>query len=95
MIFKSGDSTSSSTARGALRASVPTTCTSHEMLRNHSSIYMENLPESSIAHLMGVSPLVHPALPNLHLWLEGTRLPYAGYAPILSKQTGDSDARAK
>lgn len=56
---------------------------------------MENLPESSIAHLMGVSPLVHPALPNLHLWLEATRLPYAGYAPILSKQTGDSDARAK
>lgn len=57
---------------------------------------MEDLLASSIAHLMGgYLRLSDPQFPNPHLWLEATRLPYAGYAPILSKQTGDSDARAK
>ena len=30
-----------------------------------------------------------PHFLNLHLWLETTRLPYAGYDHILSKQTGE------
>lgn len=48
---------------------------------------MEDLLASSIAHLMGGGylRLSDPQFPNPHLWLEATRLPYAGYAPILSK----------
>lgn len=30
-----------------------------------------------------------PQFPNIHLWLEATRLPYAGYDHALSKQIGD------
>jgi len=32
--------------------------------------------------------LSNPQFSNLHLWLEATRLPYAGYDHILSKQIG-------
>ena len=42
---------------------------------------------SSIAHSMGGEylRLSDPQFPNLHLWLEATRLPYPGYDHILSK----------
>ena len=38
--------------------------------------------------------LSDPQFSNLHLWLEATYLPYAGYDHILSKQTGESRARS-
>lgn len=41
---------------------------------------------SSIARFMGgYLYLSDPQFSNLHLWLEATRLPYAGYDHILSK----------
>lgn len=50
---------------------------------------------SSIAHTIEVSPLVRPVIPNPHLWLEATRLPYAGYDHILSKQIGELRVRTR
>lgn len=35
--------------------------------------------------LWGYPRLSGPQFSNLHLWLEATRLPYAGYDHILSK----------
>lgn len=47
---------------------------------------MESPPASSIARFMGgYLCLSDPQFSNLHLWLEATRLPYAGYDHTLSK----------
>ena len=62
VIFGSGGWASSSVARGALRAGTSATDARNEILEVHSSIYMGDLPASSIAHFMKASLLVRPAI---------------------------------
>ena len=51
--FRFGHETSSSVARGVLRAGISTTGARHEISEIRSSIYREGLFASSIAHFMG------------------------------------------
>ena len=83
-IFGSGNETSGSVARGALRAGVSATATRLRSQRFVPLIYRGHVA-SSIAHSWGHLCLSDPQFSNPHLWLENSRLPYPGYDHILSK----------
>ena len=64
VIFRSGNEASSSVARGALRAGASTTGARHEISEIRSSLYIEGMFASSIAHSIETSPLVRPTIPQ-------------------------------